>query len=53
VSTPLQWAEVDALREGGDPESVRFRTDDVLARVEQYGDLFDVDVRRRAPLPTA
>ena len=27
------------------------RTDDVLARVEEYGDLFDVADARRAPLP--
>jgi bifunctional non-homologous end joining protein LigD len=53
VSTPLQWAEVDALREGGDPASVRFRTDDVLARVQQLGDLFDVSDRHRATLPDA
>ena len=51
VSTPLRWAEVDALREGADPESVRFRTDDVLARVEEHGDLFDVGARRRVELP--
>jgi bifunctional non-homologous end joining protein LigD len=51
VSTPLLWAEVDALRDGGDPESVRFRTDDVLDRVEELGDLFDVDDRSRAALP--
>jgi bifunctional non-homologous end joining protein LigD len=53
VSTPLRWEEVDALREGGDPEVFRFRTDDVLARVEQHGDLFDVDQRQRADLPEA
>jgi bifunctional non-homologous end joining protein LigD len=51
VSTPLRWAEVDALREGADPGSVRFRTDDVLARVEEHGDLFDVGARRRVELP--
>jgi len=51
VSTPLSWSEVDALRESGDPESVRFRTDDVLARVEQFGDLFDVARRKRVDLP--
>ena len=51
VSTPLHWAEVDALREGADPESVRFRTDDVLARVAEHGDLFDVADRLRADLP--
>jgi bifunctional non-homologous end joining protein LigD len=53
VSTPLSWAEVDALVEEGDPESVRFRTDDVLARVEEHGDLFDVEQRRRVELPGA
>ena len=51
VSTPLRWAEVDELRDGGDPEAVRFRTDDVLARVAELGDLFDVDRRHRAALP--
>ena len=51
VSTPLRWAEVDALRGGADPESVRFRTADVLARVAEHGDLFDVTTCRRAPLP--
>jgi bifunctional non-homologous end joining protein LigD len=51
VSTPLRWAEVDALRDGGDAEQVRFRTDDVLARVEEHGDLFDVEARQRADLP--
>ena len=51
VSTPLRWAEVDALCEGADPGAVRFRTDDVLARVEEHGDLFDVDARRRVHLP--
>jgi bifunctional non-homologous end joining protein LigD len=53
VSTPLRWAEVDALRDGGDAEQVRFRTDDVLARVEEHGDLFDVADRHRADLPEA
>ena len=53
MSTPLQWAEVDTLRDGGDPESVRFRTDDVLARVAEFGDLFDVAGRHRTDLPAA
>jgi bifunctional non-homologous end joining protein LigD len=51
VSTPLGWDEVDAVREGADPGSLRFRTEDVLARVEEYGDLFDVGGAVRAPLP--
>jgi bifunctional non-homologous end joining protein LigD len=53
VSTPIGWDEVDAVREGADPASLRFTTDDVLARVEEYGDLFDVANATRAPLPSA
>jgi bifunctional non-homologous end joining protein LigD len=51
VSTPIGWDEVDAVREGADPATLRFTTDDVLARVEEYGDLFDVANAHRAPLP--
>ena len=36
VSTPLAWEEVEA----GDPEALVFEADDVLARVEEHGDLF-------------
>jgi bifunctional non-homologous end joining protein LigD len=36
VSTPLSWDEVEA----GDPDALVFETDDVLARVEEHGDLF-------------
>jgi bifunctional non-homologous end joining protein LigD len=52
VSTPIGWDEVDAVREGADPAMLRFGTDDVLARVEEYGDLFDVANARRAALPS-
>jgi bifunctional non-homologous end joining protein LigD len=51
VSTPIGWDEVDAVRDGADPATLRFTTDDVLARVEEYGDLFDVAGATRAPLP--
>jgi bifunctional non-homologous end joining protein LigD len=51
VSTPIGWDEVDAVREGADPASLRFTPDDVLARVEEFGDLFDVAGATRAPLP--
>jgi bifunctional non-homologous end joining protein LigD len=37
VSTPVTWDEVEACRE---PEDLVFRSDDVLARVEEMGDLF-------------
>ena len=36
VSTPLRWDEV----EKGDPDTLVFEADDVLARVEEHGDLF-------------
>jgi bifunctional non-homologous end joining protein LigD len=51
VSTPIGWDEVDAVREGADPGSLRFRTEEVLDRVEEYGDLFDVAGAQRASLP--
>src|SRR5262249_16861110 len=40
VSTPLAWDEVRACADAGDPEILSFDTNDVLARVEQHGDLF-------------
>jgi bifunctional non-homologous end joining protein LigD len=36
VSTPLSWDEVEA----GDPDALVFEAEDVLARVEEHGDLF-------------
>jgi bifunctional non-homologous end joining protein LigD len=36
VSTPLLWDEVEA----GDPDALVFEADDVLARVDEHGDLF-------------
>jgi bifunctional non-homologous end joining protein LigD len=51
VSTPIGWDEVEAVLDGADPGSLRFRTEDVLARVEDYGDLFDIAGTQRAVLP--
>jgi bifunctional non-homologous end joining protein LigD len=52
VSTPIGWDEIDAVREGdADPGSLRFRTEQVLARVEEYGDLFDLAGAVRGVLP--
>ena len=53
VSTPIGWDEVEAVLDGADPGALRFRTDDVLARVEEYGDLFDIAGAQRAVLPAA
>jgi bifunctional non-homologous end joining protein LigD len=42
VSTPLTWDEVEA---GGTP---RFTSDEVLERVEEFGDLFAVTLDDKA-----
>ena len=47
VSTPLSWDEVEA----GDPDALVFETDDVLARVEEHGDLFAPVAELRQSLP--
>jgi len=47
VSTPLAWEEVEA----GDPEALVFEADDVLARVEEHGDLFAPVEQLRQRLP--
>jgi bifunctional non-homologous end joining protein LigD len=38
VSTPITWIEVEAIADSGD--EVQFEAADVLARVEEHGDLF-------------
>jgi bifunctional non-homologous end joining protein LigD len=40
VSTPLRWEEVGACRETQDGASLRFSPEQVLARIQRYGDLF-------------
>jgi bifunctional non-homologous end joining protein LigD len=45
VSTPVTWDEID------DPESLRFETQDVLARVEEHGDLFEPVLTLKQQLP--
>ena len=40
VSTPVTWDEVSECAEAGDPELLVFDTEQVLARVEDQGDLF-------------
>jgi bifunctional non-homologous end joining protein LigD len=40
VSTPLEWDEVEAALEAGDPEALVFDHAAVLERVEAKGDLF-------------
>jgi bifunctional non-homologous end joining protein LigD len=50
-STPITWDEVEAVTRSRDPEELAFTTDDVLARVEQHGDLFEPVIRLEQELP--
>ena len=51
VSTPLTWDEVRQAVESGDPESVTFEADQVLARVVALGDLYAANLDTRQELP--
>ena len=47
VSTPLTWEEV----EEGDPDALVFEADDVLARIDEHGDLFEPVATLKQELP--
>ena len=47
VSTPLSWEEV----EEGNPDALVFEAEDVLARVEEHGDLFAPVAELKQQLP--
>jgi bifunctional non-homologous end joining protein LigD len=51
VSTPVTWDEVRACREARDPELLVFDTAQVLARVQDQGDLFAQALTLRQELP--
>jgi bifunctional non-homologous end joining protein LigD len=51
VSTPITWDEVRACHESGDPEDLVFDSEQVLARVEEHGDLFAPVISLRQDLP--
>lgn len=53
ASTPLRWEEVEALADGGDPDSVRFEAAQVLERVAEHGDLFAGVLELEQELPAA
>ena len=48
VSTPITWDEV---ADGADGEPLRFLAEDVLQRVEEYGDLFEIAATLEQELP--
>ena len=52
VSTPVTWDEVEQCASSG--EELRFEAADVLARVDEFGDLFaDVLARGTGVVPSA
>jgi bifunctional non-homologous end joining protein LigD len=51
VSTPLSWDEVEQILDSGDPETGVFDSDEVLARVEEQGDLFEHVLGQKQKLP--
>jgi len=48
VSTPISWDEVDGCRS---PADLRFLASEVLARVEEHGDLFEGLLAEKSALP--
>jgi bifunctional non-homologous end joining protein LigD len=51
VSTPLHWEEVEECAGKRDPALLEFTSDQVLDRVEQYGDLFEPVLTMKQRLP--
>jgi len=49
VSTPVTWDEVEACER---PEDLRFTSDDVLARVDEQGDLFAATLEGGQRIPS-
>ena len=52
VSTPVKWEEVENCLKKGDPERLVFDSDQVLARVKKFGDLFEPTLKLKQKLPT-
>jgi bifunctional non-homologous end joining protein LigD len=52
VSTPVDWDEVRATRDSGDPTTLAFEAAEVLARVAEHGDLFAPVLSLVQELPT-
>jgi bifunctional non-homologous end joining protein LigD len=52
ASTPIAWDEVEGVVESQDPETLAFQADEVLERVEEYGDLFAPVQELQQPLPS-
>jgi bifunctional non-homologous end joining protein LigD len=51
VSTPLEWDELEAACNAGDPDRLVFDSADVLRRIEDRGDLFAPLLSEKQELP--
>jgi bifunctional non-homologous end joining protein LigD len=51
VSTPVQWSEVEQCLKKANPELLTFTSDQVLARVDKHGDLFEPVLKMKQKLP--
>jgi bifunctional non-homologous end joining protein LigD len=51
VSMPVEWDEVEAALKKKDPRPLVFLSDEALARVEKYGDLFEPVLKLKQKLP--
>jgi len=51
VSTPVTWNEVENCLKKKKPDLLKFRSDQVLARVEKLGDLFEPIEKLKQKLP--
>jgi bifunctional non-homologous end joining protein LigD len=51
VSTPIAWSEVEGCAESGDASSLVFEAADVLARIDEHGDLFASVLELEQTLP--
>lgn len=52
VSTPVSWDEVSDALDAGDEDALTFETSEVLARVDELGDLYAGNLTTAQTLPT-
>jgi bifunctional non-homologous end joining protein LigD len=52
VSTPLRWAEVEAVHDTGDGDPLTFEAPAVLQRVAELGDLYEANLTVEQELPS-
>jgi bifunctional non-homologous end joining protein LigD len=51
ASTPVKWTEVENCLKKGDPSLLSFDSDDLLARAQKYGDLFEPVLKLKQKMP--